>query len=139
MQSSYLRVRHIEESLPQNNYFDPEVNPAFKNFIESFEDEKVAKKKLRRVISINDRAYAVQKISSLHSSKHYCRETLFMAVNIMDRYLMSVGHWNFPRLELCLLATTALILAAKMEENFAPSIEYTLEFLTDDEKKYVDK
>ena len=41
-QSCYLRLRQNEENLPQYNYFDPEVNPAFKSFIESFEDEKVA-------------------------------------------------------------------------------------------------
>ena len=75
----------------------------------------------------------MQKIYDLHTVKHYRKETLFTAVNIMDRYLISVGHWNFPRMELCLLATTALILAAKMEEQCAPSIELTLEFLTDEE------
>ena len=139
MQSSYLRMRHIEESLPQSNYFDLEVNPAFKKFVESFEDKGVAKRKLRRAVSINDRSYAVQKITNLHEAMRYCRETLFTAVNIMDRYLMSVGHWNFPRMEICLLATTALILAAKMKERYAPSIEFTLEFLTDEEKERFDE
>ena len=81
----------------------------------------------------------MQKIINLHEANDYCIETLFMAVNIMDRYLVSVGHWNFPRLELCLLATTALILAAKMEDKFAPSIEFTLEFLTEEEMEKVDK
>ena len=138
MQSSYLRLRHNEESLQQYNYFDPKVNPAFKSYIESFEDEKIARKKLKRLISKNDRAYAVQKIFSLHSSKHYGCETLFTAVNIMDRYLTTIGHWNYPRMELCLLATTAIILAAKMDEKYAPNIEYTLEFLTDDEKEKID-
>ena len=94
---------------------------------------------VRQAISINDRAYAVQKITNLHAAKHYCRETLFMAVNIMDRYLMSVGYWNFPRLEICLLAMTALTLAAKMKEKLVPSIELTLEFLTEEEREKVDK
>ena len=75
----------------------------------------------------------MQKIFSLHSSKHYRDETLFTAVNIMDRYLASIGYWNFPRMQLCLLATTAIILAAKMDEKYAPSVDLTLEFLTDDE------
>ena len=57
----------------------------------------------------------------------------------MDRYLISIGHWNFPRLKLPVLATTVLILAAKMEEKFAPSIEFTLEYLTDEEKEIVNK
>ena len=56
----------------------------------------------------------------------------------MDRYLTNIGHWNYPRMELCLLATTAIILAAKMDEKYAPNIEYTLEFLTDDEKEKID-
>jgi hypothetical protein len=127
-QSSYQKLRQDEESKPQINYFDPEANPAFKSF-----SENIPKKKLRRLISYNDRAYAVQKIFSLHSSKQYCSETLFTAVNIMDRYLTRVGYWNFPRLQLCLLATTATILAAKMNENYSPVIEYTLKFLADDE------
>ena len=75
----------------------------------------------------------------IHAAKNYCKETLFLAVNIMDRYLMSVGHWNFPRLEICLLATTALFLAAKMEEKITPNIEFTLSYLTDEEKEKVDK
>ena len=66
-QSSYLRLRHNEESLPLYNYFNPDLNPAFKNFIEGFENEKIAKKRLKRILSQNDRAYAVQKIFSLHS------------------------------------------------------------------------
>ena len=56
----------------------------------------------------------------------------------MDRYLTTVGHWNYPRMQLCLLATTAIILAAKMEEKFAPNIEFTLEFLAEDEKEKID-
>ena len=60
-------------------------------------------------------------------------------MNIMDRYLISVGHWNFPRLDICLLATTALILAVKMEERLGPKIEFMLEFLTDEENERVDK
>ena len=55
----------------------------------------------------------------------------------MDRYLIQVGHWNFPRTKLCLLATTAIILAAKMEEKYAPNVEFTLEFLTCEEKEKV--
>jgi hypothetical protein len=81
----------------------------------------------------------VQKIINLHEANDYCIETLFMAVNIMDRYLVSVGHWNFPRLEICLLATTALIMAAKMEEKFTPSIEFTLHLLTEEEEENIDK
>ena len=91
-------MRHIEGSQARYNYFNPEANPALKSFIESFEDEKAAKLKLKQIISHVDRAYAVQKIFSLHTLEHYRDETLFTAVNIMDRYLTSIGHWNFPRL-----------------------------------------
>ena len=44
-----------------------------------------------------DRSYAVQKIFDLHMKKEYKIETLFIAVNIFDRYLAHVGHWNYPR------------------------------------------
>ena len=75
----------------------------------------------------------MQKIFSLHSSKQYRSETLFTAVNIMDRYLTCVGYWNFSRMQICVLATTATILAAKMNEKYSPVIEFTLKFLADDE------
>ena len=47
MQSTYLRLRDLEVRLKTCNYLDQDVNPAFKKFFESFEDETLAKKKLR--------------------------------------------------------------------------------------------
>ena len=43
-QSTYLPLSHVYESLPQYNYFDEEVNPAFKNYSKVFDEEKIAKK-----------------------------------------------------------------------------------------------
>ena len=40
-------------------------------------------------------------------------------------------------MKLCLLAITAIILAAKMDEKYAPNVEFTLEFLTSEEKEKV--
>ena len=44
MQSTNLRLSYVYESLPQYNYFDQEVNPAFKNCSKVFDDEKASKK-----------------------------------------------------------------------------------------------
>lgn len=65
----------------------------------------------------------VQKIFDLHDKKKYRSETLFTAVNIMDRYLYSTGHWTFPRDDCQILAPTCLFLAAKMDEAKAPSYD----------------
>lgn len=71
--------------------------------------------------TVNDRAYAVQKIFTLHEAKEYRIETLFTAVAIFDRYLAAIGHWNYPRRKICLLATVSLLLAAKLEQPISPS------------------
>ena len=66
------------------------------------------------------RAYAVQKIYELHKKKGYVMQTVFTAVNLMDRFLMYSGHWTFPREYACLLATASLLIAVKMEEKKMP-------------------
>jgi len=61
-----------------------------------------------------DRSYGIQKIFDLHYKKNYKIETLFMAGTIFDRFMMDIGHWNFPRENILKLSLTCLLLAAKL-------------------------
>jgi hypothetical protein len=70
-----------------------------------------------RKISEEDRSYAIQKIFELHLKKGYRKETLFVACSIFDRYLIAVGWQSYPREKICLLATTSILVAAKLEQS----------------------
>jgi len=45
----------------------------------------------------NERAYGMQILIDLHEKKEYKIETLFLAANIFDRYVCSLGVRNFPK------------------------------------------
>ena len=51
----------------------------------------------------------------LNLLRQYEIDTLFQAVNILDRYLMLTGLPNFPVQDLNLLACTCILVAAKLE------------------------
>lgn len=124
-QTSYLRIRQQEEGYTVVNYLDPESNKPFKEYLASVDEENMSfsqqitnsllRKNKLHIISQFDRSYAVQKIFDLHIKKEYKIETLFIAVGIFDHYLDHVGHWNFPRDQVCLLATISMLMAAKLE------------------------
>lgn len=78
---------------------------------------KFARSKLNpaQQISQFDRSYAIQKIFDLHAKKDYKIETLFVACAILDRYLFTIGWQNFPRDQMCRLATISMLMAAKLE------------------------
>lgn len=52
----------------------------------------------------------------LNLKRNYEIDTLFMAVNIMDRYLAAIGPNNFNASNMDLLACSCLLLAAKLEQ-----------------------
>ena len=81
----------------------------------------------------------MQKIFDLHLKKEYKIETLFIAVAVFDRYMSHVGHWNFPRDQVCLLATISMLVAAKIDQPISPSFLRMISLLTDDEQKSVSK
>ena len=61
-------------------------------------------------------------IEDLWKSRKYKIETFYLAVNIADHYLMKLASLN--RVAPCLvhLGTTALLLAAKIEESLSPCV-----------------
>jgi len=67
------------------------------------------------MITTYDRSYGIQKIFDLHAKKEYKNETLFIAANIMDRYIYMVGPTNFPKSQMVNLATICVLMSAKLE------------------------
>lgn len=59
----------------------------------------------------------------LNLKRQYEIDTLFMAINVMDRYLSSLGHWNFPQDKIDLLACSCLLIAAKLEQPQVPNYQ----------------
>ena len=57
----------------------------------------------------------------------------------MDRYLASVGFWNFPLSKLQLLAATSLMLAAKLECAQIKDFQPLIEVLSNEENHHVSK
>jgi hypothetical protein len=47
--------------------------------------------------------------------KNYKIETLFTAGYIFDKYLSTLGHWNYPREHILKLSVICLLIAAKLE------------------------
>ncbi|KDN39095.1 hypothetical protein K437DRAFT_250941 [Tilletiaria anomala UBC 951] len=66
------------------------------------------------------RSMLVDWLISLHSKLRLVPETLFLAVNIVDR-LLSVRHVGLSKLQL--VGCTAIFIAAKYEEVMCPSVE----------------
>ena len=67
------------------------------------------------MITSYDRSYGIQKIFDLHAKKEYKNETLFIAANIMDRYIYMVGPIVFPKSQMVKLAIICVIISAKLE------------------------
>lgn len=91
------------------------------------------------MITSYDRSYGVQKIFDLHAKKEYKNETLFIAANIMDRYIYMVGPGAFPKSQMVNLATICVLMSAKLEQPISPSFTRMINLLTDEEKRYVSK
>jgi hypothetical protein len=62
-----------------------------------------------------NREYVARKIIDLHEKKGYKPETLFVAMGIMDRYVMMMGAHNIVNSQLPALATISVLLSAKFE------------------------
>ena len=73
-QSSYMRLRSLEEAFLMSNYLD-----------------MVKGKTGDQVINAYDRSYGIQKIFDLHAKKDYKLESLFHAAGILDRYIYVIG------------------------------------------------
>ena len=85
------------------------------------------------------RDYVARKVIDLHEKKGYRHDTLFVAMGILDRYVMIVGAKNIMNSQLAALATISVLLAAKFEQPVSPSYLRMIQLLTLDEQKLVTK
>ena len=85
------------------------------------------------------RSYGIQKIFDLHQKKDYKEETLFIAAGIFDRYINMVGVHTFDKHQVVHLATTSVLMSAKLEQPISPSFTRMINLLSTEEKKSVTK
>jgi hypothetical protein len=73
-------------------------------------------------------------ISELHKKKMYRKETLFIALGLLDRYLSRLVKTEAEKrsLDLVLLAAVCLLMAAKLNQPLSPSF-YQMIRLLDEE------
>lgn len=87
-QSSYLRLRCLEEAFQIQNYLDQVPKSLCQRIQNSM---SLSKKSSEKYLTAHDRSYGIQKIFDLHQKKDYKVETLFIATGIFDRYINAVG------------------------------------------------
>lgn len=73
-------------------------------------------------------------ISELHKKKMYRKETLFIALGLLDRFLSRLVYSNAEKrsIDLVLLAAVCLLMAAKLNQPLSPSF-YQMIRLLDEE------
>ena len=91
----------------------------------------------KQIMTDLDRSYGIQKIMDLHAKKDYRDETLFLAANILDKYMISIGVENFKKEKMIHLATVCTLIGAKIEEPIAPCFKRMMLELTEIEQQYV--
>ena len=67
------------------------------------------------------RIYMVTVIIEVHRIKNYKEETLYLAINLADRYLYSLASYQQPSPCLIKLSFVCILMAAKLEESVQPS------------------
>ncbi len=76
--------------------------------------------KMQTEIKDTSRAFLVEWIIDVHRKFRLMPETLYVATNVIDRYL-SIQH--IKKSELHLLGVTALLIATKYEEIYPPELK----------------
>lgn len=121
-QTSYLRMRSIEEAFPTKDYFSSDFK-----FVQSNQPQL----KLKEQITQFDRSFAIQKIFDLHLKKDYKVETLFTACTIFDRYLSAIDWRSYNRNKICRLAVISILIGAKIEQPVSPNFNKMIDLLSD--------
>ena len=119
------------ENIDLEDQMDPQLVSEYVNdiyeYMRMLEREQSVKKnyletsKVTGVILPKMRAVLVDWLVEVHQQFSLLQETLFLAVAIMDRY-MQVRADKIPRKKLQLVGVTAMFIAAKYEEMYAPEI-----------------
>ena len=123
----------FEESLVEEDDVKSSENPQLCNeysteiftYLRETEDKYRAKSTyLAQQQSINDkmRAILIDWLVDVHVKFQLSDETLHLTTNIIDRYVCSLGLQQLPQAKFQLLGVTAMMIAAKYEEIYAPEI-----------------
>ncbi|XP_045850490.1 G2/mitotic-specific cyclin-B3 isoform X2 [Meles meles] len=117
-----------------NNHSDPFFNPIYAKDIFSYmkerEEKFILKKYMNRQTDISScmRAILVDWLVEVQMTFEMSHETLYLAVKLVDHYLMEVVC---KRDKLQLLGSTAFLIAAKFEESCPPCVDDFL-YICDD-------
>ena len=68
------------------------------------------------------RSLLIDWMVSVHQQFELCQETLFLSVNLLDRYL-ELKVLDTPRSKLQLVGVASMLIAAKYEEIYAPEVK----------------
>ena len=82
-------------------------------------------------LSSAHRKEMIRLIESIHRAKNYKLDTLYLAVNIADRYLANLSQRGHPSPSLVLLVVTSLMIAAKARQPLKPLYRLTVKILPD--------
>lgn len=78
-------------------------------------------------------------IQNLHKAKDYKEDTLFLAGSLADRFLASLSSKGLPAPDTLLLATTCILLGAKLEQPMSPSFLRMINLLPEGVREGVTK
>lgn len=79
-------------------------------------------------INENVRAILIDWLISVHAKFKLLPETLYLTVNLIDRYL---SHFKVQKNQVQLVGVAALLIATKYEEIYPPTVKDFI-YLTDD-------
>jgi len=127
----YENNKNIRYNLQRAKEYLEEIH----GFMKSLESKGIALSNYMSLIQtdINEkmRIILINWLIEVHFKFHLLNETLFISINIIDRYL---SQKNINRKYLQLLGITSLFIASKYEEIYAPSAK-DLIFMTDNAYK----
>eukprot|EP01124_Arcella_intermedia_P024137 TRINITY_DN39_c0_g1_i2.p1 TRINITY_DN39_c0_g1~~TRINITY_DN39_c0_g1_i2.p1 ORF type:complete len:335 (-),score=54.40 TRINITY_DN39_c0_g1_i2:150-1154(-) len=112
------------EDIDASDYDDPQavsdyVNEIYEHLMIKEKKDKITPNYLEKQTDINEkmRSILVDWLVEVHRMFKLIPETLFLSVNIIDRYL---SLKNVPRDKLQLVGITSMLIASKYEEIYAP-------------------
>jgi len=116
-------VSNIDEQDSENPQLCAEYAPAMYAYLRTIEEGLVIKKDFLKGCCVNGkmRGVLIDWLIEVHTQFKLLQETLYMTVYIIDKYLQAEGL-TIRRNKLQLLGVSAMFIASKVEEMYAPEI-----------------
>merc|ERR1719425_47230 len=116
-------VLDIDAQDSENPQLCAEYAPAMYAYLRTVEEGLVIKKDFLKGCSVNGkmRGVLIDWLIEVHTQFKLLQETLYMTVYIIDKYLQAEGL-TIRRNKLQLLGVSAMFIASKVEEMYAPEI-----------------